>query len=52
MIQFRGYLQTHFVTESYVKGVIKNLFESTPRRKGEEKNANNANDRINITNID
>ena len=52
MIQFRRYLQTNVVTESNVKEVIKELLENAPNRKGGEKNANDAIDRINSTNID
>ena len=52
MIQFRGYLQTNGVTKSNVKEVIKKLLENAPKRKSGEKNANDAIDRINSTNID
>ena len=46
-------LQTNGVTESDVKEVIKKPFENAPKRKGDEKNeANDANDRINTTNVD
>ena len=45
-------LQTNGVTESDVKEVIKKPFENAPKRKGDEKNANDASDRINTTNVD
>ena len=45
-------LKTSGVTKSDVKKVIKNQLEDASQRKGGEKNANNANDRINMTNVD
>ena len=45
-------LQTNDVTESDVKEVIKKLLESAPRQKGGEKVANDANNKINTTNVD
>ena len=44
-------LQTNGVTESDVKEVIKKLFENASKRKGDGKNPNNANDKINTTNV-
>ena len=45
-------LQTNGVTESDVKEVIKKQLENPLKREGGEKNANDANDRINTTNVD
>ena len=45
-------MQTNAVTESDVKEGIKKLLENVPKRKGNEKNANDANGRINTTNVD
>ena len=44
--------QTNGVTESDVKEVIKKLLENAGRRIAGEKNANDANDRVNTTNVD
>ena len=35
-----------------MKEVIKKQLENVPRREGGEKNSNDANDRINTTNVD
>ena len=37
MIQFRSYVTTNGVTQSYVKEVIKKQLESAPKRKHNEK---------------
>ena len=53
LFDLEAVLQTNGVTESDVKEVIKKPFENAPKRKGDEKNeANDANDRINTTNVD
>ena len=44
--------QTNGVTESDVKEVTEKLFKNAIKRKGGEKNANDANDIINTTNVD
>ena len=45
-------LQTNGVTKIGVKEVIKELLKNALKRKGGEKNANDANDMINTTNDD
>ena len=46
-------LQTNGVTKSDVKKeVTKQEFDNPPKRKGDEKNTNDTNDRINTTNVD
>ena len=45
-------LQTNGVTESYVKEVIKKQLENVRKQKGDERYANDANDRINMINVD
>ena len=51
MIQLEAGLQINGATKSEVKEVLKKVSENIPKRIGGEKNANDANDRINTINV-
>ena len=52
MISLEYAFQTNGVTASDVKEVTKKLLKNDPKRKGGKKDANDANDMINMTNVD
>ena len=52
MIQFRGCVAHCGLTKSDMKEVIKKPLENAPKRIGDDKNANDANYKINTTNVD
>ena len=52
LFNLEAVLETNCITKSYTKEVIKKLLQNVLKRKGGEKNANNADDRISTTSVD